>query len=257
MTLEETKQLGIEFERRVQTLIPTTEFARKLDTQTIYSFLNQYQDMYVDALYKGMENLQSGSNASANVEKILQPLLSTVSLSPKPAINRRLIVSGKSLFFELPKNFGKYLRSLSDVKSTYKYKNYTNDSSVKLIPNELSSENQIYKFIETPIDSLRILRNPVALLTNDAPDQNWTFGSELPICFEFDVEDDSEQIVNTYNTILVIHDRYTKITRIVLVYYRLPKHFSILTDTPCELPMDAFNDLVTGAVDLYVRHALG
>ena len=41
MTLEETRQLGIEFERRVQTMIPETELVAKLDTETIYSFLNR------------------------------------------------------------------------------------------------------------------------------------------------------------------------------------------------------------------------
>ena len=40
MTIEETRQLGIEFERRVQTMIPEHEFLNKLDTETIYSFLN-------------------------------------------------------------------------------------------------------------------------------------------------------------------------------------------------------------------------
>lgn len=30
-----------------------------------------------------------------------------------------------------------------------------------------------------------------------------------------------------------------------------------MTNTPCELPMDAFDDLVTGAVDLYVQYAAG
>ena len=47
MTLEETRQLGIEFERRVQTMIPQKEIAEKLDSETIFSFLNQYQDKYV------------------------------------------------------------------------------------------------------------------------------------------------------------------------------------------------------------------
>lgn len=47
MTLTETRQLGIEFERRVQTMIPETEFLAKLDTDTIYSFINQYQDKLI------------------------------------------------------------------------------------------------------------------------------------------------------------------------------------------------------------------
>ena len=43
MTLNQTRQLGIEFERRIQTILPATENIAKLDTETIYSFLNQYQ----------------------------------------------------------------------------------------------------------------------------------------------------------------------------------------------------------------------
>ena len=38
MTLEQTRLLGIEFERRIQTMIPDREL-EKLDTETIYSFL--------------------------------------------------------------------------------------------------------------------------------------------------------------------------------------------------------------------------
>jgi hypothetical protein len=40
MTLEETRHLGIEFERRVQIMIPEKEYIDKMDTETIYSFLN-------------------------------------------------------------------------------------------------------------------------------------------------------------------------------------------------------------------------
>lgn len=54
MTIEQTRQLGIEFERRVQTMIPETEFADKLDTDTIYSYLNQFQDKFMHELYKSL-----------------------------------------------------------------------------------------------------------------------------------------------------------------------------------------------------------
>ena len=30
-----------------------------------------------------------------------------------------------------------------------------------------------------------------------------------------------------------------------------------MTSTPCELPIDAFDDIVSGAVDLYVQYAAG
>ena len=80
MTIEDTRRLGIEFERRVQTMIPDTEFLEKLDTETIYSFLNQYQDKYVHEIYRNLDQIQSGSHLSAHVESVLQSLISEAEM---------------------------------------------------------------------------------------------------------------------------------------------------------------------------------
>jgi hypothetical protein len=77
MSLDETRQLGIEFERRVQTMIPETEMISKLDTETIYSFLNQYQDKFIHDIYKVLDNIPSPSKTSAYVERIIQGLLTS------------------------------------------------------------------------------------------------------------------------------------------------------------------------------------
>ena len=66
MTLEDTRRLGIEFERRVQTMIPEKELLEKLDTETIYSFLNQYQDKYVHDIYRNLDAIPSGTKISAH-----------------------------------------------------------------------------------------------------------------------------------------------------------------------------------------------
>lgn len=71
MTLKQTRQLGIEFERRVQTILPATENVAKLDTETIYSFLNQYQDKYIHEIYRNLDKLESGSKISSHIESIL------------------------------------------------------------------------------------------------------------------------------------------------------------------------------------------
>lgn len=71
MNETQTRQLGIEFERRVQTMIPEKEFLDKLDTETIYSFLNQYQDKYVHEIYRNLDNIPSGSKLSAHTESVL------------------------------------------------------------------------------------------------------------------------------------------------------------------------------------------
>ena len=75
MSLQETRQLGIEFERRVQTMIPETEIVSKLDTETIYSFLNQYQDKFIHDIYKALDQIPTPSKPSAYIESIIQGLL--------------------------------------------------------------------------------------------------------------------------------------------------------------------------------------
>lgn len=73
MTLAETRQLGIEFERRVQTMIPETEFIAKLDTETIYSYLNQYQDKLIHDLYRTVDQVPVSNN-----ETYLETLLNSM-----------------------------------------------------------------------------------------------------------------------------------------------------------------------------------
>jgi hypothetical protein len=84
--------------------------------------------------------------------------------------------------------------------------------------------------IETPHDSLRILRRPAAVLSK--------YNKSKP-------------------TITVIYDQYTTPLGIKVLYYAQPVHFNIMTNTACELPIDVFDDIVTGAVDLYVDYVAG
>ena len=91
------------------------------------------------------------------------------------------------------------------------------------------SQSDVWKLIETPHDSLRILRYPAAVLGN----------------------------VNNEKVITVIYDQYTEPLGIKMSYYKQPARFSLMTNTACELPLDAFEELVSGAVDLYVQYVAG
>lgn len=98
---------------------------------------------------------------------------------------------------------------------------------IRVLPNQMVSQWDVWRLLETPHDSLRILRYPIVVLdtpTGKAP------------------------------TITCIYDQYTKIVGIRVLYYKQPQHFDLMTSTACELPSDAFDDLVTGAVDLYVSY---
>lgn len=246
MTVNETRQLGIEFERRVQTMIPEKEVIDKLDSDTIYSFLNQYQDKYVHDIYRSLDQIPSGTKLSAHVEAVLQAMLKseTIMVGDNGVINQtssslvdpngiRVMDTGRSVIYPLPETYYMYVRSVSSVTSTFSFKsaeNNQNNTSIRVVPNELVSQNDAWKLIETPHNTLRILRHPAAVLSEHRDDKP---------------------------TLTVIYDQYTTPVGIKVLYYAEPQHFNVMTSTPCELPMDVFDDLVSGAVDLYVQYVAG
>lgn len=216
MTLQETRQLGIEFERRVQTMIPEKELVDKLDTETIYSYLNQYQDKLIHELYNSVDRIPT-SNAESYIETLLNSMMVSVELTPSET---RPICR-----CELPTNFGLYIKSYSNVSSTYRYKS-TDTPSDGVVPNEIVSVKDVNKIISRPQDSMRILRNPIVWLADD-------------------------------NGLGALYDRYTEPQTITVEYYKVPNYMNLMTSTPCELPMEMFETMVSGAVDLYVQYVAG
>lgn len=215
MTLTETRQLGIEFERRVQTMIPETEFLAKLDTDTIYSFINQYQDKLIQELYRTIDQVES-SNNQTYLETLLNSMMetATLTLSDTAPIRRS----------ELPTDFGLYIKSYSNVSNTYRYRQSGQNQGI--LPNKLISIKEVNEVLSRPQDSMRIIRSPFVWLADE-------------------------------NGLGSLYDSYTTPTSIYLEYYRLPHYMDLMTSTACELPVEMFEQLVSGAVDLYVQYAAG
>ena len=246
MTLDETRQLGIEFERRVQTMIPEKEFQEKLDTQTIYSYLNQAQDRYIHDIYRNLDKIQSGSKVQSHIDATLQSLLREDQYDFDDAVGKNIdgenitlldtvVSTGRSVTYALNPSFYMYIRSVSKVSKTFSFRTKTDHglSPIRILPNQLVSQNDVWKLLETPHNSLRILRYPAAVLT---PHNNNYEGNP---------------------TITIIYDQYTQPEGFAVTYYAQPKHFDIMTSTACELPIDAFEELVSSAVDLYVSYVAG
>jgi hypothetical protein len=176
MTLSETRKLGIEFERRVQTMIPEKEYLDKLDTETIYAYLNSYQDKYIHDIYRNLDNIKSGSKMSAHVESVLQEMLRTQTIDINDAKNYTgditdvngivIVENGRSVTYPLDPSFYMYVRSVSNVVSTYSFKSTEPESGkqrpIRVLPNELVSQSDVWRLLETPHNSLRILRYPAA-----------------------------------------------------------------------------------------------
>ena len=215
MTLTETRQLGIEFERRVQTMIPETEFLAKLDTDTIYSFINQYQDKLIQELYRTIDQVGT-SNNQTYLETLLNSMMetATLTLSDTAPIRRS----------DLPVDFGLYIKSYSNVSNTYRYRQSGQNQGI--LPNKLISIKEVNEVLSRPQDSMRIIRSPFVWLADE-------------------------------NGLGSLYDSYTTPTSIYLEYYRLPHYMDLMTSTACELPVEMFEQLVSGAVDLYVQYAAG
>ena len=95
-----------------------------------------------------------------------------------------------------------------------------------VVPNVLVSQMDANALVTRPQDSMRIMRQPIACLNCD-------------------------------RTIDVFCDGYTTPTTFGLTYYKVPKYMNLMTSTPCELPMEMFEQMVSGAVDLYVQYVAG
>ena len=81
MTKKQTRMLGIEFERRLQTMDPTLIQINKIDTDDIYAYLNEYQQLYVKQLYTAEDQVPIGTNTSIRISDQLKPLLSNKILT--------------------------------------------------------------------------------------------------------------------------------------------------------------------------------
>lgn len=218
MKEEDTRNLGIEFERRIQAIDPTTEVVGKMDTDDIYSYLNQYQDQYIKSLYLADGQAQSQTRPSIKIQDALKPLLKQ-SLK-KPLDTDQGTFDYEHTDFELPGDYYMYVRSVSHITSSYQ--SATEDSYAQ---NIMLKQEDAQKVIEAFYDKNRILRNPVCTLVNDT-------------------------------TLEVIHDAYTTIDSINITYIKQPNKFGWINGEwiSCELPLECFDDLVSGAVELYFNY---
>lgn len=221
MTIEETRQLGIEVERRLQTIFPTFKLENKIDTEDIYSFLNQFQRQYVDSMYIQNDNTESGTRKSTIAEDVLRTLTTHCKLENGVVDN----YDNNSVVYNIPSGYYRYIRSVSDITGTYK-----NDNAHEQVSNIQIMQSDANSVINQSYDKNRILRNPIVVIESGTGQQN------------------------QHGRIRVIHDVYTTINYVDLTYLRLPSNFNVLTSTPCELPYTCFEDLVAGAVDLYLKH---
>lgn len=229
MTYQETIQLGIEFERRLIEIDPSFEVENKPDTETIYAFLNEYAKQYFDDIIKQLMVVKD-RNVINDLQERVKDLIKEEYITE--IIDSYNTIQPNCKSFSLPIEYYKYIRSYSKCLSTYKFEHKENSEDFVLVENKIFSEYQDYSKINNIYNDGFILRNPLVIFEREEK-----FGN------------------NRQNQpITVLHDNYTNISSVLLVYYTMIKQFTILGsgDNICQLSSSCFWDIVKGAVDLYI-----
>lgn len=224
MTKEETRKLGIEFERRLIEVYPQFASEQKLSTDAIYSFLSEFQTQYVKILYSTEDDFQRGTRRAKRISDASRSLIRRVNIK----------TSNDDGVYNLPDNYAMYVRSESIVT-----KNYKSDKVLEngvITPNILVKQEDVDNVINAYYNYKGIIKNPLVVFEN------------------------TSYISNQFK---VISDTYTQIESVDLTYYCQPNAFNVLkfddndqsagaVHSYCSLPYSCFEELVSGAVDMYL-----
>ena len=214
------------FETKVALIDPTLKIEEKLTSDTIFQFLNAYTRRYVKQIYLQAANVQDNTRAHKDSIDAIKSLITRIQLYEQPSTRN---TDGYVKQYVLPENYFLYIRSSSMVTSTYLN---TDMNGIGIIPNTIISEEDAEKVITTPYNQI-ILRQPCVVMMSS----------------------------HSNTCINVIHDKFTTIEGLDLVYYRLPKPFNVINVDGskildyCELPDSVHNDIVDGAVEMFITEA--
>lgn len=231
MTPEQTRRLGIEFERRIQQIYPQFATKEKLDTNTIYSFLSEYQYKYIDNLFLSEDQVERGTNAANKISDILKSLIKHQQIASP---DRQVDSDDYSDLFTLPSDYYMYIRSNSIIDKTYK--DQVKRENLIHTPNLIIKQSDVPHVVGASYNQGNIIRTPLVVLESTKQGSHY---------------------------LKVIHDKYTHVDAVDLVYMRYPYKFNVLNfndndkssgaiHSSCELPFFCFDELVEGAVNLYI-----
>ena len=231
-----SRAMQIEFERRITLINPNFELAEKLTSDTIFSFLNAYTERYVRLNYLQEDAVQDGTRAQKKNADALKGLITRglYAVEAKDENN----TDKTSDRVSLPSDYFLYIRSNSLISKNYKIEEeIQNEQDYVVTSNKTIREDDVEKVISTYYNKAIIL-NPYVVLNagNNADEEKKLY-------------------------LNVIHDEYTTIKKVDLVYYHKPKKFDVIgvdgvnVLDHCELPENVHMEIVEGAVEMFITEA--
>lgn len=231
-----SRAMQIEFERRITLMNPNFELAEKLTSDTIFSFLNAYTERYVRLNYLQEDAVQDGTRAQKKNADALKGLITRdlYAIEAKDENN----TDKTSDRVSLPSDYFLYIRSNSLISKNYKIEEeIQNEQDYVVTSNKTIKEDDVEKVISTYYNKAIVL-NPYVVLNagNNADEEKKLY-------------------------LNVIHDEYTTIKKVDLVYYRKPKKFDVIgvdgvnVLDHCELPENVHMEIVEGAVEMFITEA--
>lgn len=215
---------------------PDFELKEKLTSDTIFSFLNAYTERYVRINYLQEDQVLDGTRAQKKNADALKGLIvrGLYEVDAKDSKNTDKV----SDRVKLPEDYFLYIRSNSMISKNYKIETeITKENEYVITPNKTIREDDVEKIISTYYNKA-IMLNPYVVLNagNNADTQKSIY-------------------------INIIHDEYTVIKKLDLVYYRKPKKFDVIgvdgvnVLNKCELPDNVHMEIVEGAVEMFITEA--
>lgn len=253
------REMQMEFERRITLMNPDFEIKEKITSDTIFSFLNAYTERFVRNNYLQEDTVADGSRAQKkNVDALKGLVVRDLFKIEEKDENNTDRTTDRVL---IPSDYFLYIRSNSLLSKNYKLEtaidatvgegeSTTEDLSKYVVaPNKLIREDDTDKVISSYYNKAIILTPYVVFNTS-------VFTETIK-----DVEGKEETKNIERLCMNVIHDDYTIVKYVDLVYYRKPKRFDVIgvdNETVlnrCELPENVHMEIVEGAVEMFITEA--
>lgn len=237
------REMQMEFERRITLMNPDFEIKEKLTSDTIFSFLNAYTERFVRNNYLQEDTVVDGSRAQKKNVDALKGLVVRGLFNTDTKDNDNTDRTTDRV--ALPDDYFLYIRSNSLLSKNYKLETEIDAmvdgkediSKYVVAPNKMIREDDTDKVISSYYNKAIIL-TPYIVLSNG------------------NVVDSTKKLY-----VNIIHDEYTIVKKLDLVYYRKPKRFDVIgvdgtnVLNHCELPENVHMEIVEGAVEMFITEA--